>query len=167
MNRIARFANPWLGFLLLLGVAACSSEPNMPPTATVTPIETTTRPAKDPNCYMPVIYAEPTVDYRKIAIVDAWASLKYSKDQVMEEVKRKACETGADAVLMLSGTQQVSRRLLYEGAPNSARLAGGADTGPGDYIMDREKESDIGSVGHRGTYVDAVAIVYTDGSSAH
>jgi hypothetical protein len=32
----------------------------MPPSATVTEIETTTRPAKDPNCYMPVIYAEPT-----------------------------------------------------------------------------------------------------------
>ncbi len=138
----------------------------MPPTATVTPIETTARPAKDPNCYMPVIYAEPTVDYKKVAIVDAWASLKYSEDQVLAEIKRKACETGADAVLYLSGSQQKSRRLLYEGAPNPNREASGAAETEADYIADREKTSDIGTVGHRGTYVDAVAIVYTD-QSAH
>ena len=28
--------------------------------------------------------------------------------------------------------------------------------------MDREKVPDIGSVGHPGTYVDAVAIIYID-----
>lgn len=163
MTGIVKFVRPWMGlWLLVVAAAGCSTEPNMPPTATVTEIETTTRPAKDPNCYMPVIYAEPTVEYRKIAIVDAWSSLKYSEQQVLDEVKRKACETGADAVLVLSGTQQVSRRLLYEGAPNSARLAYGADAPPGDYIMDREKQNDIGGVGHRGTYVDAIAIVYTN-----
>jgi hypothetical protein len=133
-----------MGLWMLVAVAACATEPTMPPTANVTEIETTTRAAKDPNCYMPVIYAEPTVDYRKIAIVDAWASLQYSQQQVLEEVKRKACETGADA-----------------------RLAYGADAPPGDYIMDRERQPDIGGVGHRGTYVDAVAIVYTDSSSKH
>jgi hypothetical protein len=161
MTAISKCARPFIGLWLIVAAAGCSAEPNAPPTATVTEIETTTRPAKDPNCYMPVIYAEPTVDYRKVAIVDAWASLKYSQQQVLDEIKRKACETGADAVLMLSGTQQISRNLLYEGAPNSARLAGGANGPPGDYIMDRERESEIGSVGHRGTYVDAVAIVYT------
>jgi hypothetical protein len=137
----------------------------MPPTATVTQIETTSRPAKDPNCYMPIIYAEPTVDYRKVAIVDAWASLKYSEDQVLAEIKRKACETGADAVLYLSGSQQITRRLLYEGAPNPTREASGTET-ESDYINDREEQSAIGSVGHRGTYVDAVAIVYTNQSAS-
>jgi hypothetical protein len=150
-----------------MGAAGCATEPNMPPTATVTEIETTSRPAKDPNCYMPIIYAEPTVDYTKIALVDAWASLEYSQQQVLDEVKRKACETGADAVLLVSGTQQVTRRLLYEGKPNPMRLAYGADAPPGDYINDREKQPDIGGVGHRGTYIDAVAIVYTNPSTAH
>jgi hypothetical protein len=148
-----------MGVWLLIAAAACS-EPNLPPTAAVTEIETVTRPAKDPNCYMPVIYVEPTVDYQKIAIVDAWASLKYSQEQVLEEIKRKACETGADAVLMLSGTQQVTRKLLYEGAPNQERTASGT-TESREIIEDMEHEADIGSVGHRGTYVDAVAIVYT------
>jgi hypothetical protein len=162
MTGIAKFVRPWIGLYLIIAAAACSTEPNMPPTATVTEIETVTRPAKDPNCYMPVIYAEPTVDYRKIAIVDAWSSLNYSKQQVLDEVKRKACETGADAVLVLSGNQQVTRRELYVGEPNQMRLAYGADAPPGDYIMDREKQPDIGGVGHRGTYVDAVAIVYSN-----
>jgi hypothetical protein len=167
MTAIAKFAKRWMGLWLLVAAAACSTEPTMPPTATVTEIETVTRPAKDPNCYMPVIYTEPTVDYRKIAIVDAWASLKYSQEQVLEEIKRKACETGADAVLVLSGTAQVTRRELYVGEPNPTRLAYGADAPPGDYIMDREKQADIGGVGHRGTYVDAVAIVYTHPATAH
>jgi len=165
MDGMLKFASLCTGVLLLVAAAACT-EPNMPPTATVTEIETTTRAAKDPNCYMPVIYAEPTVDYRKIALVDAWASLKYSEQQVLEEVKRKACETGADAVLLLSHTQQITRQQLFEGAPNSARLAGGANGPPGDYIMDRERQPDIGGVGHRGTYVDAVAIVYTNSNPA-
>lgn len=167
MTVIVKFARPCIYLCLLVCAAACFTEPNQPPTADVTEIETTSRPAKDPNCYMPVIYAEPTVDYRKIAIVDAWASLEYSKQQVLEEVKRKACETGADAVLVLSGAQQVTRRELYVAEPNSARLAYGADAPPGDYIMDREKQPDIGGVGHRGTYVDAVAIVYTNTPTAH
>ncbi len=161
MTGIVKFVRPWMGLCLLVAAAGCATEPNMPPTATVTEIETTSRPAKDPNCYMPIIYAEPTVEYRKIAIVDAWASVKYSEQQVIDEVKRKACETGADAVLVLSGTKQETRRQLYEGAPNQMRLAYGADAPPGDYIMDREHQPDIGGVGHRGTYVDAIAIVYT------
>jgi len=162
MTGIAKFVKPWIGLWLVVAAVACSTEPDMPPTAAVTEIETTSRPAKDPNCYMPIIYAEPTVDFRKIAIVDAWASLKYSEQQVLDEVKRKACETGADAVLVLSGTKQDNRRLLYTGAPNPTRLAYGADAPPGDYIMDREHQPDIGGVGHRGTYVDAIAIVYSN-----
>ncbi len=167
MSTIAGLAKASIALSLIFALGACSAEPNMPPTASVTQIETTTRPAKDPNCYMPVIYAEPTVDYRKVAIVDAWASLRYSESQVLDEVKRKACETGADAVLYLSGNQQKGRRLLYEGAPNPTREASGAAESEADFINDREKESEIGSVGHRGTYVDAVAIVYTNSNTAH
>jgi hypothetical protein len=152
-----------MGMWLMVFTAACS-EPNMPPTAAVTPIETITRPAKDPNCYMPVIYSEPTVDYQRIAIVDAWASLDYSEAQVLEEIKRKACETGADAVLMLSGNEQATRKLLYEGPPNQARTASGT-TESREIINDMEHQADVGSVGHRGTYVDAVAIVYGNPSN--
>src|SRR5262249_53228132 len=114
------------------------------------------------NCYMPVLYADPTVDYKKIAIVDGWGSLKSSEDQVLESVKRKACETGADAVLLLSKDRQESRKLVYEGAPNPARNSQTAGQNQGDYLNDREKAAEIGAVGHRGIYVDAVAIIYTE-----
>jgi hypothetical protein len=165
MSRLGDWARACLGLGFIIVFPACSIEPNMPPTATVTPIQTTSRPAKDPNCYMPIIYVEPTVDYQKVAIVDAWASLKYSEDQVLAEIKRKACETGADAVLYLSGSQQATRRLLYTGAPNAARGASGSEV-EGDYINDRDNQPAIGTVGHRGTYVDAVAIVYTNQSAS-
>jgi hypothetical protein len=147
---------------LVLAAAGCFLDQNLPPSATVTEIEPTTRPARSPDCYMPVLYADPTVDYKKIAIVDGWGSLKASQEQVLEVVKRKACETGADALLILNGTEQTNRKLLYEGAPNPMRNSGTANQVPGDYLIDREKVPDIGSVGHPGTYVDAVAIIYTD-----
>lgn len=153
------------GLLLLIAASACSSEPNLPPEATVTDIEPVSRPAKDPNCYMPVLYADPTVDYRKVAIVDGWGSLKSSQEQVLDVVKRKACETGADALLLLSKTQQDARKLVYEGVPNPARNSQTAAQNQGDYLNDREKAAEIGAVGHRGIYVDAVAIIYTDSGS--
>jgi hypothetical protein len=86
---------------------------------------------------------------------------------VLEEVKRKACETGADALLVLSGTQQNTRKLVYQGAPNPARGSGTADQIPGDYLIDQEKVPDIGAVGHPGTYVDAIAIIYTNPGTPH
>ncbi len=161
MMRKTKYLRLLLSVLLMVAVWACSAEPSQPPEATVTEIEPVTRPAKDPNCYMPVIYADPTVDYKKIALVDGWGSLKFSQEQVLDAVKRKACETGADAVLVLSNTQQASRKLVYEGAPNPARNSQTADQVQGAYLIDREKAPDIGSVGHRGNYVDAVAIIYT------
>jgi hypothetical protein len=151
-----------IGLMLTVAAFACSAEPNLPPVATVTEIEPVSRPAKAPNCYMPVIYADPAVDYKKIAIVDGWGSLKFSQEQVLEVVKSKACETGADALLLLSKTQQESRKLVYEGVPNPARNSQTASQNQGDYLNDREKAPEIGAVGHRGTYVDAVAIIYTD-----
>ena len=149
-------------FTLVLAAGCFFEQPSLPPSATVTEIEPTTRPAKSPDCHMPVLYADPTVDYKKVAIVDGWGSLKFSEEQVLEVVKRKACETGADALLILTGTQQNTRKLLYEGAPNPARNSQTANQVPGDYLIDREKVPEIGSVGHPGTYVDAVAIIYTE-----
>ncbi len=162
MTSKTKYSRLLLSLLLIVAASACSAEPTQPPMATVTPIEPVTRPAKDPNCYMPVIYADPTVDYKKIAIVDGWGSLKFSQGQVLDVVKRKACETGADALLLLSNTQQESRKLVYEGAPNPARNSQTAAQNQGDYLNDREKAPEIGAVGHRGNYVDAVAIIYTE-----
>jgi len=162
MSAIVKFTKPWIVAGLVLAAAACSSQPTYPPSATVTEIEPSTRPARSPNCNMPVLRADPIVDYQKIAIVDGWGSLKYSRDQVMDVVKRKACETGADALVIIDAAEQNTRKLLYEGAPNPLRNSQTADQVQGDYIMDREKVPDVGSVGHPGTYIDAVAIIYND-----
>jgi hypothetical protein len=163
MSAIIKHAKPWIVLWLMVAASACAfSQPSYPPSATITEIEPSTRPARSPDCNMPVLRGDPTVDYQKIAIVDGWGSLKYSQDQVMDVVKRKACETGADALLVIGSTEQDARKLLYEGAPNPARNSQTADQVPGDYINDRERVPGVGSVGHPGTYVDAVAIIYTD-----
>lgn len=168
MSAITKYAKPWIVIWLAVAASACLfSQPSYPPTATVTEIEPSTRPARSPDCNMPVLRSDPTVDYQKIAIVDGWGSLKFSKDQVMDVVKRKACETGADALLVIDSTEQNTRKLLYEGAPNPMRNSQTADQVPGDYLIDREKVPDVGSVGHPGTYVDAVAIIYTDQAAQH
>lgn len=165
---IIKFARPLVVVCLAAALSACLfSQPSTPPTATVTEIEPSTRPARSPDCYMPVLRADPTVDYQKIAIVDGWGSLKYTREQVMEVVKRKACETGADALLVIDTAEQNTRKLLYQGAPNPLRNSQTADWTPGQYINDREKVPDIGSVGHPGNYVDAVAIIYTDPNANH
>jgi hypothetical protein len=160
MRFIEKFAKPWTAMLMMLAASACLlNQPDVPPTATVTELATATRAAKSPNCYMPVLYAEPVVDFQKVALVDGWGSLKSSQAEVLEVVKRKACETGADALVVLTTTAQERHNLLYTAEPNPARQAG-ADTQVGDYINDREKIPEIGSVGHPGTYVDAIAIIY-------
>jgi hypothetical protein len=162
MSAIIKYARLWIVLWLAAAASACYSQPTYPPSATVTEIQPSTRPARSPDCNMPVLRVDPTVDYQKIAIVDGWGSLRYSEDEVMDVVKRKACETGADALLVIDSTQQENHKILYEGAPNPAHTSQSADQAQGDYILDREKVPEIGSVGHPGTYVDAVAIIYTD-----
>jgi hypothetical protein len=163
MSAIINYAKPWIVLWLLVAASGCVlNQPSYPPSATVTEIEPSTRPARSPDCNMPVLRADPTVDYQKIAIVDGWGSLKYSQDQVLDVVKRKACETGADALLVISATAQDPQKILYEGAPNPAHTSQTADQAQGDYILDREHVPSVGSVGHPGTYVDTVAIIYTD-----
>src|SRR5260370_38098425 len=74
-----------LSLCLLVLTAGCFFEqPILPPSATVTELEPTTRPAKSPDCHMPALYADPTRDYKKPAIVDDWSSLKLSQEQVPE-----------------------------------------------------------------------------------
>jgi hypothetical protein len=160
MPSITKYAKLWTGLLVLLAVPACSSQPNLPPMAAVTELGATARPAKGPDCYMPVLSAEPAVDFQKIAIVDGWGSLGQSRSAVLDVVKRKACETGADALVVLDAATQDKRKLVYEGAPNPMRGSQTADQAPGDYLLDREQVPAIGSVGHPGIYVDAVAIIY-------
>jgi len=82
--------------------------PQEPPQVTVAEMEPSGRPAKDPNCTMPVLHAEPLADYRKVAIIDALGAPSAEEKDLLPLVVRKACETGADALVIVTSKAQHS-----------------------------------------------------------
>jgi hypothetical protein len=101
------------------------------PQVTVSEMEPSGRAAKDPNCPIPVLYTEPLADYRKVAIIDALGAPSVEEKDLLPVIKRKACETGADAMVVVTSKAQHSE--------SPAGMVAGGQTG---------------------YYVSAVAIVY-------
>jgi hypothetical protein len=105
----------------------------------------------------------PTGAYTQVAIVEAWADLKDTKDDVLPALRRKACETGADALVILNSTHQDVKQLLYQASPNEQltdTTKQNVYAGQGEYIKEMEHTRRIGEAGHNGLYIDAVAISY-------
>ena len=145
---------------------ACATAPQDPPEVDITPMETTSRAARSPDCAMPLLYNEPTAAFRKVAIVEGWANVNTSRTDLLELIRKKACETGADAVLVLQGGKQDPHKLVYGVTPNrgtEATTSGDIQYSgnPDSYLDEMERVPDVGEVGHPGTYIDTVAIVYT------
>jgi hypothetical protein len=84
---------------------------SLPPQATLAEIEPSGRAAKPPDCAMPVLRHEPLTDFRKVAIVEGIGNVYASEADVMPVVQRKACETGADAIVILASKSQTSEGL--------------------------------------------------------
>jgi hypothetical protein len=99
------------GLMLAVAGAGCSQVMDLPPQATATEIEPSGRPAKGPDCTIPILRAEPLTDYRKVAIIEGLGSRFGSEGDVMPVVMRKACETGADALLILASKAQTSENM--------------------------------------------------------
>ena len=57
---------------------------------------------------MPVLRREPLGDFRKVAIVEGLGSVYASEADVLPVVRRRACETGADAIVILTSKSQTS-----------------------------------------------------------
>jgi|SRR5579863_939073 len=93
---------------LALAVAGCARVISLPPQATLAEIEPSGRAAKPPNCDMPVLRHEPLTDFRKVAIVEGLGNVYASEADVLPVVQRKACETGADAIVILASKSQTS-----------------------------------------------------------
>lgn len=119
-------------------------------------------PAKPPDCNMPVLTTQPTRPYKEVAIVEAWADIKDTKADVLPKLRRKACGTGAEALLILNAKSQDVKHLLYGATPNKTQtqVTGANSTGnqAGKYIDMMEHTRRIGEMGHNGFYVDAIAI---------
>jgi len=120
--------------------------------------------AKAPDCKMPVLANLPLTTYRQVAIVEAWADLKDKDNDVLPALRRKACETGADALVIINSQHQDIKNLLYAATPNQTlddTTKQNVYAGQGAYINEMEHTRRIGEAGHNGFYVDAVAINYS------
>jgi hypothetical protein len=171
-------ANPWrIGFeaslsrrllaalcaALTLNAGGCSTK-RTPMEVSVTQLAPYENAAKDPGCTIPVLKALPMGTYTQVAIVEAWADSKDTNDDVLPALRRKACETGADALVILNSTHQDVKQLLYQASPNEQlndTTQQNVYAGQGEYIQEMEHTRRIGEAGHNGLYIDAVAITYT------
>jgi hypothetical protein len=93
---------------LAIAAAGCAKAIALPPQVTLSEIEPSGRAAKPPDCDMPVLRHEPLTDFRKVAIVEAMGNVYASEADVLPAVQRKACETGADAIVILTSKAQTT-----------------------------------------------------------
>jgi hypothetical protein len=154
---------------LCAGAAAgCFSE-KRPTQVMVTPVTTDVHQAKPPDCDMPVLTQEPTAAYRQIAIVEAWADVNEAPAHVLPELKRQACATGAQALLIVGGKKQDVKSLLYGVTPNETETKVSSENrgpnGAAEYINKMQYRPRIGEEGHTGYYIDAIAIDYVAGDN--
>ena len=149
--------------VLSLNAGGCSAT-HTPMQVSVTQLAPYVNAAKGPGCTIPVLNTMPMGTYTQVAIVEAWADLKDTNADVLPALRRKACETGADALVILNSTHQDVKQLLYQASPNEQlndTTQQNVYAGQGDYIQEMEHTRRIGEAGHNGLYIDAVAITYT------
>ncbi|HZP46783.1 MAG TPA: hypothetical protein VFB15_14125 [Candidatus Binataceae bacterium] len=147
----------------LLG--ACSTPGKTTMQVNVTQLGNYDNPARAPDCDMPVLDTMPLSEgYKQIAIVEAWADSSDTMPDVLPALKRRACETGADALVILNSQHQDIKNSLYQAGPNETEnetTEHNTYATQGDYIKEAEHTRLIGEEGHNGYYVDAIAIDYT------
>ena len=93
---------------MAFAVAGCAHVVSLPPQVTLSEMEPSGRAAKPPDCDMPVLRHEPLRDFRKVAIVEALGNRFATEAEVLPAVQRKACETGADAIVVNTSKAQTS-----------------------------------------------------------
>jgi hypothetical protein len=151
------------------GVTAGCFTDKRPTEVMVTPVSTDIHPAKPPDCDMPVLTAEPATGYQELAIVEAWSDVNDDPAKVLPELKRKACATGAQALLIVGGKKQNEKTQLYGVTPNETETgvtsSNRTPNQAGDYINKMQYTPKVGEGGHIGYYIDALAIDYAAGAN--
>ncbi|HUY27159.1 MAG TPA: hypothetical protein VMV27_07030 [Candidatus Binataceae bacterium] len=90
----------------------CVKAVRLPPQAVYTEIEPSGSAAKPPGCDIPILRHEPLTEYRKVGLVEGTGSVYDSEADVLPVVKRKACESGADAIVILTSKSQTTEGLV-------------------------------------------------------
>ncbi|MGH7913054.1 MAG: hypothetical protein ACREPW_00190 [Candidatus Binataceae bacterium] len=145
-----------------------------PPIVSMTPLGVAMRPAKPPDCAMPVLQTMPLADHQQIALVDAWGDLAAKDEDLLKYLKREGCQVGADAVVLTSEHTQHEGDLIVGVAPgrfgsigpgSEASIAEGehlaADTQGGG----KKHHAEVGELGHAGQFMGGIAIIYTNSHS--
>jgi hypothetical protein len=114
IRNIVRMSARWVAITggLALGVTGCAKAMEMPPQTTYTEIQASGVAAKPPNCDIKVLRHEPLTEYRKVGIIEGTGSVYASEEDILPAVKRKACETGADAIILLASKSQTTENLV-------------------------------------------------------
>jgi hypothetical protein len=123
--------------------------------------------ARSPDCAMPVLGAMPLTTFKEVAIVEAWADIQDDQADVLPALKRKACETGADALVVIDSQHQDIKHFLYQASPNETlteTTEQNVYAGQGEFIKEAEHTRLVGEAGHNGYYLEGVAINYTMGT---
>jgi hypothetical protein len=142
--------------ILMAVLAGCASQKD-PPEATISWLAPRTRAAKPADCAMPMLTAMPNVDYQQVAIVEISADYD-EDDQVMSQLaRREACQTGADALVVTADQRQKLGGVDHADTPPPVKTTAGED----------QHTPEIGEAGHKGRFLNAVAIIYTAPKTIH
>jgi hypothetical protein len=114
-----------------------------------------------PSPQVSVLNREPIRGFTKIAIVEGWGTEEQRGD-LMTAVEKKACELGADSLLVVSDNSQSSTHLVYDPAGEQPGQEGdpSISTSKGDEIIEKEHVPKIGEKGHTGYYIETYALVF-------
>jgi len=143
-----------------------------PPIVSVTPLGAAVRPAKPPDCAMPVLDTMPLTDHQQIALVDAWGDLAAKDEDLLMYLKREGCQVGADAVVLTSKNTQHEGELISGVAPGRYGSIGpGSEAGgQGEHLAadpqggGKTHHAVVGEVGHSGHFMNGIAIIYNKSS---
>src|ERR1700756_309191 len=129
------------------------------PSATVSPMTSVIRPAKGPNCPLQVLRTMPAADVQQLALVDTWGDQSSNDADLLPVLKSKACEVGADAVVITSDKSQHEGEQLvgWDSKVGSVVASKNAN------VSQRMHDPTVGEVGHKGHYMSAVAIAFIKG----
>jgi hypothetical protein len=149
----------------MVAIAVGCAEINPPPSpqVSVTQIGSFDRAPKAADCHLSLLDREPIGDFTKIAIVEGWGTEEQRND-LMTAVEKKACELGADSLLVVSDNSQSTTHLVYDPAGEGSGTEGDPSiaASKGDEIIQKEHVPKVGEEGHTGYYIETYALVFPD-----